>query len=845
MMAKQNDLHEMEARWRAYWEESGVYRYDPERGRDETFVVDTPPPTVSGSLHIGHVLSFTHTDLVVRYKRMRGLNIFYPMGWDDNGLPTERRVQNVFNVRCDPSLQYDPGLELEFGRDGDLIPVSRQNFIELCARTVEEDEKKFLELFQRIGLSCDWNQMYATIDERSRYVSQISFLRLLDKGQAELREAPTMWDIDYQSAVAQAEVEDREKDGAFYKIRFGVEGGEDVVIATTRPELLPACIAVTAHPDDDRYKELIGKTATTPLFEAPVPIIADLAADPEKGTGILMICTFGDAQDVEWWRQLNVPPREVIDRGGRILDAPWGEEHWTTTDLQSARASHDKLTGLSINQARKAIVEMLETNGALDGEPEKIRRPVKFYERGERPLEYIVSRQWFIPVMDKKAELIEQGRKVAWHPGYFQKRYEDWVEGLNQDWCVSRQRYFGVPIPVWYEVDADGDIDHDRIIRPRNEDLPIDPSAQAPPGFEESQRGQPGGFVGDPDVFDTWATSALTPRIPTWWPDETERHEKVYPMDLRPQAHDIIRTWAFVTITRSYLEDGSIPWHNAAISGFVLDPDRKKMSKSKGNVVVPTETLEEFGSDAVRYWAASARLGWDAAADPNVFREGKRLVTKIRNAARLINGFEGEAGDATDPLDRALLTRLRTVVSDATAHWEKWSHVGGLEEVERWFWSDFTDNYLELVKARAYAQDPSALGTLRTALNVVLRLFAPILPFVTEEVWNSTRSETESIHRAPWPTVEELPVSEDDGVFDAAVEVLAQVRRAKSEAKVSIKTPVDYLEVRGSEQRLASLRTVLDDVLSTGNVNEHNLIADGTGDELMVKVELGESETKR
>ena len=844
-MAKNGDPHEIEERWRAFWDDAGVYRYDPERGRDETFVVDTPPPTVSGSLHIGHVMSFTHTDLVVRYKRMRGFNIFYPMGWDDNGLPTERRVQNVFSVRCDPSLPYDPNLELEFGRDGDVIPVSRQNFIELCARTVEEDEKKFLDLFQRIGLSCDWDQMYATIDDRSRYVSQISFLRLLDNGKADLREAPTMWDIDFQSAVAQAEVEDREKEGAFYRIKFGVEGGEDVLIATTRPELLAACIAVTAHPEDERYRHLIGRTAITPLFGAPVPIIADPAADPEKGTGILMICTFGDAQDVEWWRQLGVPPREVIGRDGRILEAPWGQDQWISENPDAARVNHDKITGQTVNQARKTVAEMLENEGLLDGEPEKIRRPVKFYERGERPLEFIVSRQWFIPVMDKKKELIEQGRKVQWHPEYFQKRYEDWVEGLNQDWCVSRQRYFGVPIPVWYEVDADGNIDHDKIIKPRPEDLPVDPSAQAPEGYEESQRGQPGGFVGDPDVFDTWATSALTPRIPTWWPDEPERHSKVYPMDLRPQAHDIIRTWAFVTITRSYLEDESIPWYHAAISGFVLDPDRKKMSKSKGNIVMPTDTLDEFGSDATRYWAGSARLGWDAAADPNVYREGKRLVTKIRNAARLIKGFEGDSGPATNPLDKALLSRLRRVIEQATAHWENWSHVGALEEVERWFWSDFTDNYLELVKGRAYAKDPSALGTLRLALDVVLRLFAPVLPFVTEDVWNSERSEPTSIHKAPWPVVDELPATEDDAAFDAAVEVLSQVRRAKSEAKVSIKTPVESLEVRGPEVRLESLRLVLDDVLATGNVRAHELVADGAGDELSVTVALGEPEPKR
>ena len=621
-------LDEIEARWRAYWEEQGTYRWDPERGRDETFVVDTPPPTVSGSLHIGHVCSYTHTDVMVRYQRMLGKNIFYPMGWDDNGLPTERRVQNVFSVRCDPSLPYDPALKLEFGRQGDILPISRPNFIELCDLVVKEDEKRFMDLWKRLGLSIDWNENYATIDERCRYVSQLSFLDLVDKGEAEMRDAPTMWDVDFQSAVAQAEVEDREKEGAFYKIRFGIDGGGETVIATTRPELLPACIAVTAHPEDKRYKDIIGKTAVTPLFNAPVPVLADEAADPEKGTGILMICTFGDAADVEKWRELGVPAKEVIGRDGRIQPATWGEGAWTSLDPPTAQSHYDKIVGSSINQARRGVAEMLTEAGHTVGEPEKVRRPVKFFEKGDRPLEFVVSRQWFIKVMDKKKELIEQGRKIQWHPAMFLKRYEDWVEGLNQDWSVSRQRYFGVPIPVWYAVDADGNIDYERLILPRKEDLPVDPAAEAPDGFEESQRGQPGGFVGDPDVFDTWATSSLTPLIPTGWPDDPERSAKLYPTDLRPQAHDIIRTWAFTTITRSYLMDGSIPWKHAAISGFVLDPDRKKMSKSKGNTVVPTEPLDEYGPDAVRYWAASSRLGVDTAVDPNVYREGKRLVTK-------------------------------------------------------------------------------------------------------------------------------------------------------------------------------------------------------------------------
>ncbi|MEA2461627.1 MAG: valyl-tRNA synthetase [Actinomycetota bacterium] len=834
------DLREMEIRWAEYWEKAGVYRYDPTRGRDETFVVDTPPPTVSGSLHIGHMFSFTHTDLMVRYRRMKGDNIFYPMGWDDNGLPTERRVQNVFNVRCDPTLPYDDDLKLEWGREGDVLSVSRTNFIELCDEVVQEDEKKFQEVFQTLGLSVDWNETYATINRRSRYVSQLSFLNLVKKGHAELRDAPTMWDVDFQSAVAQAEVEDRERDGAFYKIRFDVEGGGDFHIATTRPELLPACIAVTAHPDDKRYANLIGKNAITPLFEAPVPIIADEAADPEKGTGILMICTFGDAQDVEWWRELGVPAREVIARNGSILAAPWGESPWLSNDPERAKTFHDKLVGLSINQARRAVAEMLEEAGVLDGEPEKTRRPVKFYEKGERPLEFVVSRQWFIPVMDKKEQLIEQGRKIAWHPDMFRKRYEDWVEGLNLDWCVSRQRYFGVPIPVWYAVDDDGHVDYDKKFFPAPEELPIDPSEQAPPGYTEDQRGAPGGFVGDPDIFDTWATSALTPLIPSGWPHDLDRHKALYPNNLRPNAHDIIRTWDFVTITRSYLEDGSIPWSDVAISGWILDPDRKKMGKSKGNAMVPTAMLEEFGADAVRYWSASAKLGVDTTFDNNVLREGKRLVTKLLNASRLIRGYEGAGASPTHPLDRALIARLRKVVEEADRRWSAWDHAAALAVTESWFWSDFTDNYLELSKARAYEGDASAIGTLRLALDVVLRLLAPVLIYATEEVWNQGAEPQGSIHTSPWPSPDELE-GEDEGGFDAAVLVLTQIRKAKSDASVSIKFPVRNIQVRGPAAQLKILEPVLSDVLTTGSVETYELVPDEGAESLQVSVTLGDA----
>ena len=834
------DHREIEQRWTRAWEEHGVYRYDPARGRDETFVVDTPPPTVSGSLHIGHVFSYTQTDLMARYKRMRGFNIFYPMGWDDNGLPTERRVQNVFSVRCEPSEPYDPNLDVEWGREGDIIPVSRPNFIDLCGRVVEEDEKGFKDTFQRIALSVDWNETYATIDERSRYVSQLSFLRVLERGEAELREAPTMWDVDYQTAVAQAEVEDREREGAFHKIRFAVDGEADLVIATTRPELLPACIAVMAHPEDERYKHLIGKTAVTPLFQAPVPIMADENAEPEKGTGILMVCTFGDAMDVDWWRAMGVPAREVIGRDGRLKPAPWGESQWQSNDAEAARRFHDKLAGLTVNQARREIVAQLNEAGAIVGEPEKTHRFVKFYERGERPLEFVVSRQWFIKVMDKKEALIAQGRKISWHPALFRKRYEDWVENLNQDWCVSRQRYFGVPIPIWYPLDDAGDVDHSHPILPAEERLPIDPSTDAPEGYEESQRGKPGGFVGDPDVFDTWATSALSPLIPSGWPQDMERHNNVYPNDLRPQSHEIIRTWAFVTITRSYLEDGSIPWRNVAISGWILDPDRKKMSKSKGNVVLPTDLLDEFGSDAVRYWAASARLGVDTAFDRNVLKEGRRLITKMQNAARLIRGYEAEGGPATHPLDKSFLARTGEAIARATELWESWDHAGALATLESWFWAELCDNYLELSKGRAYAGDPSAIGTLRTALDLALRLFAPYVPFITEEIYNDGRDDFSSVHRAAWPTPDEAGDFQDDGSFAAAVSVVAQVRKTKSDAKVSLRYPVTRLTVRGPHPTIEVLHQVIDDVTSTVNATEHELIGNEGAESLEVHVDLAD-----
>jgi valyl-tRNA synthetase len=836
---------EIESKWRARWQTLGIYRWDPGRPRNETFVIDSPPPTVSGSLHVGHVFSYTHQDLIARQRRMAGKNIFYPMGWDDNGLPTERRVQNFFNVRCDPYLPYLSNFKPRINPKEPPEMISRPNFIELCRQLTVIDEKAFQELWQQLGLSIDWEQEYATIDDRCRRTSQLSFLKLLAEGQTYATEAPTLWDVDFQTAVAQAEVEDRTITGAFHSICFGVEGGGSFVIATTRPELLPACVAVVAHPEDERYQALFGKRAITPLFRVPVPILADERASIEKGTGILMVCTFGDATDVEWWRQFNLPLRQVIGKDGRLVSVHFGPPGWESLDPDAANAFYSSLQGKHVQQARKAITDLLreESGSALSGlgsplieEPRRIEHAVKFYEKGERPLEFISTRQWFVRLLDKKKALLEQGTRIQWHPPFMRTRYENWVDGLNQDWSISRQRFFGVPFPIWYRLDERGQPRYDQPILPELSQLPVDPLAQPAPGFDEAARGKPNGFIGDPDVMDTWATSSLTPQIASYWADDPERHRKLFPMDIRPQSHEIIRTWAFYTIVKAYLHEKTVPWHHIIISGWILDPDRKKMSKSRGNVITPTHLLEQYSSDAVRYWAARARLGVDTAYDEAVFGKGKRLGIKLFNAAKFVAGhLLGQdltalnPTDISEPLDQSFIERLRETVRRAGEEFEAFEFAAALQIIEDFFWADLCDNYLELVKVRAYGGEwtpgkRSALATLKIVLSVQLRLLAPYLPFITEEIWSwlfaTPAGKTQSIHTAAWPTVSELadiglPLEEDP--YGAVVKVLFEVRRVKSEAKVSMKTPLRNLEINGSANILSAIRSALDDLLSVTN----------------------------
>jgi len=833
------DPAEAEARWRGRWEEWGLHRWDPTRPREESFVIDSPPLTVSGSLHVGHVFSYTHQDLLARFKRMRGFNVFYPMGWDDNGLPTERRVQNYFNVRCDPTVPYRPSHRPAPGRQGPPELVSRLNFIELCEQLTAQDEVVFKDLFRRLGLSVDWSQEYATINTHCRRLSQLSFLRLWEADEVYQSTRPTMWDVDFRTAVAQAEVEDREVRGVLCRLDFALDDGGALPIATTRPELLAACVAVVVHPDDARYLRLVGGHAITPLFGARVPIHADSTVDPGKGTGAVMVCTFGDLTDVEWWREYRLPLRQIIEPSGCLASVTFGTPGWESMNPPRANRAYAGLAGLTIAQARSRVIDLLREAGALDGAPEPWTHVVKFFEKGDQPLELIPTRQWFVRLLEHRAHLIEQGERVDWHPSFMRARYRNWVEGLNQDWCISRQRYFGVPFPVWYPLDGEGRCQYDRPVFAQPEMLPVDPLVQPPPGYAESQRGAPGGFIGDPDVQDTWATSSLTPQIESGWELDPARHRSLFPMDLRPQSHEIIRTWAFYTIAKAWFHHREIPWDHLVISGWVLDPSRKKMSKSKGNVVTPLHLIETYSADAVRYWAARARPGVDTAFDETVFRVGKRLVTKLFNAGRFVLGClagidEGRlSGDAiTEELDRAFVARLAEVAGRATESYEDFDWASALEGVEAFFWAEFCDDYLEMVKARAYRdaldnQRVSALGTLQFALSVVLRLFAPVLPTITEELWGrrfaNDRDSTPSIHTSAWPSPTEFaevgPPRHADA-FEAARAIVSEVRRAKGNAKVSVRWPVASLRVRAAPTSIAAATAVLDDIRSAGVIQD-------------------------
>ena len=824
----------LEEKWALKWQEDGTYRFRREATRAQVYSIDTPPPTVSGSLHVGHVFSYTHTDVVARYQRMKGKEVYYPMGWDDNGLPTERRVQNYFGVRCDPSLPYVEnfvppyeGGDNKSSKAADQIPISRKNFIELCEKLTAEDELQFEALWRQLGISVDWDQTYQTISPSAQKVSQQAFINNLSRGEAYQSMAPTLWDITFRTAVAQAELEDRDQPGAYHRIGFDGPDGK-IFIETTRPELIPSCVALVAHPDDERYQAMFGKTVTTPLFGVEVPVLAHRLAQIDKGSGIAMICTFGDVTDVIWWRELDLPNRAIIGWDGRILE--------TAPDVITSKeglAAFAELAGKTVFSAKTRIVELLQESGDMVGDPKPITHPVKFFEKGDRPLEIISTRQWYVRNGGRDAELrqklLDLGKQLKFHPDFMKVRYENWVNGLTGDWLISRQRFFGVPIPVWYALDGNGEPDFEKVLVPSSAQLPVDPSTDVPDGYTEAQRGVANGFIGEVDIMDTWATSSLTPQLGGGWLDDPEKFAKVFPYDLRPQGQDIIRTWLFSTVLRAQQEHGVLPWSDAAISGWILDPDRKKMSKSKGNVVTPNDLLVEHSSDAVRYWAASARLGTDAAFDTGQMKIGRRLAIKVLNAAKFVLSFEApsESAKVTEPIDQSLLLNLAQVVTDATAAFDAYDHTKALELTEKFFWN-FTDDYLELVKERAYGQggfnadeQASALVALRTSLLTLLRLFAPFLPFATDEVWSWWQTNSGSIHRSSWPTAKELETglaATNADLLPLASQALFGTRKAKSDAKASMKADVTSAVMTAPAGVLERLEVLSRDLKAAGRI---------------------------
>jgi valyl-tRNA synthetase len=833
-------LDGLERKWADRWARSGVYRFDRTRPRVEVFSIDTPPPTVSGSLHLGHAFSYTQTDVIARFQRMRGRAVFYPMGWDDNGLPTERRVQQHFGVRCDPSLPYKPAFEPPEWPSRQPIAVSRPNFMELCSQLTMEDEQAFEAVFRRLGLSVDWSLTYATVGEQARRASQRAFLRLLAKGLAYQADAPTLWEVDFHTAVAQAELEDRKVEGMSYRLRFA----DGVEVDTTRPELLAACVALVVHPDDGRFAGLLGTTVRTPLFGAEVPVLAHRLAEPAKGTGIAMLCTFGDPTDLVWWRELGLPMRPVLDPDGTIRPVAWGSPGFECADPAAAQRAHDQLAGLSVRRARERMAAMLRQAGALAAPPARVTQVVKFYEHGSQPVEILTSRQWFVRTVSLKDALLARGSELSWHPEWMRSRFQNWVDGLSADWCISRQRFFGVPFPLWYRVGPDGAVDHEHPLVPDEARLPVDPSTDVPSGYLPADRDRPGGFTGAPGVMDTWATSAITPEIAGGWVDDPDLFDRVFPMDLRPQGHDIIRTWLFYSLARAHVEHGTVPWAHAVIAGWVVDPNRRKLAKSRGNALTPVDALERFGADAVRYWAAGKRAGVDTTLDEGQLRVGRRLATKLLHASRFVLALDGlAAAEATDTLDRAMLAGLAGVVDEATAAFEAYEPARALEAGEAFFWS-FCDDYLELVKGRAYGEagpagQASAVGALRLALDTLVRLFAPVLPFVTEEVWSWWRDG--SVHRSPWP--EGGPLRAATAVegpsplaLEAAAAVLAEIRRAKTAAQVSLRAPVGRVGVADRPERLAVLAEVAADLRRAGHVADLALL--DPADTLTVTVEV-------
>ena len=743
-----------EKKWKKFWEKNKTFSFNP-KSKGKIFAIDTPPPTISGDIHMGHAFSYTHGDIIARFKRMNGFNVFYPFGFDNNGLPTERLVEREENTKA--------------------TKMPRKQFNDLCLQVSKKYERKFKDFWETLGLSVDWNLLYTTIDQNVQKLSQKSFIDLYEKGREYRKEAPTIWCPECQTAIAQVELEDKELSSTFNDILFEVEG-KHITIATTRPELLPSCVAVFIHPDDERYKILVGKEAKVPLFNYKVPIIADDKVDREKGTGIVMCCTFGDIVDIDWFYKHNLPLKISIRTDG-FMDK-----------------IAQKYEGLPIKEAREKIIQDLKENNLLTSQ-KHIKHTVNVHERCGTEIEFLVTKQWFIKYLDLKKQFLEQGKKLNWYPKHMKVRYDNWVKGLQWDWLISRQRYFGVPFPLWYCKNCKG------VILAEDSQLPVDPLKENPKNPCEKCKSK--GFIPEKDIMDTWATSSLTPQIVASLMPKA--YNKIYPMTLRPQAHDIITFWLFNTVVKSYLHNKKLPWKDVMISGHGLDPQGKKMSKSKGNLIDPVGLLEKYPADAIRFWAAGSRLGDDLPYQEKDVHTGQRTITKLWNASRFtflqLKDYKNKKPKKLEPIDKWILVKLNKIIGVSTQELERYEYSKVKSEVENFFWNTFCANYLEISKDRLYNPQKrgkeaklSAQYTLYHSILSILKLFAPLMPFITEEIYQQhykNKEKHKSIHISSWPKADKKLIDKKtEDLGNRFVEIVENVRQHKSQNKKSLKTEI-------------------------------------------------------
>jgi len=787
-ISKHYNFSETEPKWLGFWEKEGINKFSPKE-KGEIFSIDTPPPTVSGKMHIGHAYSYTHEDFIARYQKMAGKNVFFPFGTDDNGLPTERLVEKLKGVRANK--------------------MKRPDFIDLCNKTIKEIKPDFIADWKKVGMSCDFSKIYSTIDDNCRRISQEFFIDLYKKGKVYRQEAPVVWCPHCQTAIAQAELEDKDAETFFNDIVFNLPDGKNLIIATTRPELLSSCVAIFVHPNDKRYKKLIGKKAQVPIFGNKVEIMSDKKVDMEKGTGAVMCCTFGDKTDVEWFKEYKLPLVMSLEKTG----------------IMSEKAK--KYAGIPAKDARAKIIEDLKKKKLLLDQ-KKISHTLNIHERCKTEVEILNSEQWYIRVLDQKKNLIESGKRIKWHPEFMRSRYENWVNNLGWDWCISRQRFFGIPFPVWY-CQKCGEVK-----LADEKDLPIDPLSAKPKG--KCQKCGSSKFFAEKDVMDTWATSSLSPQLALNLFFDKEKSDELIPMKLRPQAHDIISTWLFYTVVRSNFHFEKNPWENAMISGHVLDSKGEKMSKSLGNTVAPQEILKKYGADALRFWAAGRSLGQNINFSEEEIQVGKKFLTKLWNVTRFVmmnlpksKNYLNLNSAKLFPTDRWILAELQDVIEKMTASFEKYDYSSAKLAIEKFFWIKLADNYIEIVKNRLYDESKeneagreSVQFTLFAVLFSLIRLLAPFVPFATEEIYQTFfrgAKCAKSIHLCGWPRVnEKIADGEKMKIGKTLMEIVAFMRKYKAERGMSMKSELAEIAIGCDEKTAKEFKKMKNDISAVGSV---------------------------